>query len=134
MSTYYKNNQFITKPFTANAFTISLDSIVPVNKIRISLALTNGTIPVGSPVVLIARSSLVNGIIGTLGSTCVGVTPGDDLVINDVLKPSDGIFFYYPNKFFIRGDYEVKLTYLNDLNLANIPANGSLFILVEYYN
>ena len=129
--TYYKDHQYISKAY-ANSINISVDSLEPINKFRISLAFQYAQFVQGYNG-LLAYCNMVNGNIGTLGGGAVGLA-GPNVLVNDSLVPSDGRIFEFPTKVRLEGNYNVTFTYLDGTVPADGDIIGTVVILIEYYN
>lgn len=130
MSFYkYKQHDFFTINYS-NKFKLSIDSLIPVDKIRITCGIQSGG---NNPLMgILIYSDLVNNYIGTAQTNFIFQNGLN--FYNDNLEPENGIEFMYEKKIRLLGEFNcsvVDFTGVSDVN--SIPIVGYFSILIEYF-
>lgn len=127
----WKRQEFFSFVTTAdnNSFDLSINSLVPIDRIRITLFMT-----------MVENLSDIYGIKAytNIIDNWVGVPKQNSSIIidngviyTDKLEPEEGLNFVYYNKVLLQGTYYIKLfkldgsAFTDDLNVLNV--------LVEYF-
>ncbi len=132
----FKTHQLIKIPYPAintdQVASFYVNSLIPVDKIRISIAgdITSTVMQAG----VLVYSNLVNNYIGTIG-TKYTIAAGGLLYFEDILSPANGITYFYPNKVQLTGQYNLRFVDFEGNPTANINLNGldSIYLLIEYF-
>jgi len=119
-----KDTSVILFPTTCIS-TISLNSLYPVDKIRVSISdqtLVNANVPG-----LLVWSDIVNNYIGTCATNYTG-----NNIYSQTLRVNNGIEYWFDTKMLLQGEYNVRLE--NFAGTApTITANSLVIICVEYF-
>jgi hypothetical protein len=132
----YKNQQLILVPYpdtgTPQTASFEVNSLIPVDKIRISVAGFVST--TGAHPGIQVWTNCVNNFIGVIGTKFVSVAGGVYSYV-DRIEPQNGIEFQYPNKVMLQGDYNLIFSALDGTIPTYVnPGNADgVFILIEYY-
>jgi len=108
-----------------------IDSQVPVDKIRISVA-SDISFTGDTPGILI-WSDIINNYIGIIGMN--NYIDINGFTYSNQIEPSNGIEIFYPYKFQLTGNYNVRFDLLSLADNATVNTGGvdSFYILIEYY-
>jgi len=123
----YCGKQMIVMSFPADGTeTININSLVPIDKIRIScsdvLSSTNNGIFIWS--------DLVSNTIGSISTDFIqdGVTTTS----STVLRPKNGIEYWYDTQMLLQGEYNIQFRTVSGALPAG-PPTGIVKILIEYF-
>lgn len=126
----WKKQEFFS--FTTNAtneYTVTVDSVIPIDRIRISFS-SVFAYPKEATVGILAYSTITNSYVGTMTKNAA-INNGTDVIFSDVLQPNEGMNFIYHNKVLLQGSYQVKL-YKYDGTVYS-DANDVFYMFVEYF-
>lgn len=126
----WKKQEFFS--FTTNAtneYTITVDSVIPIDRIRISFS-SVFAYPKEATAGILAYSTITNSYVGSMTKNAA-INNGTDVIFSDVLQPNEGMNFIYHNKVLLRGSYQVKL-YKYDGTVYS-DANDVFYMFVEYF-
>lgn len=117
---------------STDKFTFTVDSRISCSKIRINIVGTLLEETNIDALPLLAYSNIVNSYIGTLETNFTSFTVDSSLLYKDNLKPINALTFYYPNKFYLAGTYDLVLTRL-DGSSPNGTVSNLVSLVIEYF-
>lgn len=109
-------------------YTFTLNSYFSCSKVRITVGgiLTNVAFTPG----LLLYSNVVDNCIG-ITNMKFDYTDVGGYYFGDNIKPINGLTFYYPNKFYLNGNYTLRISKLDGTAAQGI--NGKLVLIFEYF-
>lgn len=112
-----------------NSYKIDVNSVIPIDRIRISVG---GVVnePVEATTGVLVYSNIVNSYVGTL-TRLPSINTGTVVSFSDSIEAGEGMNFIYKNKVLLQGSYEIKLFKYD--GTVYTETDQDLYILIEYF-
>lgn len=110
-------------------YKMDVNSVIPIDRIRISLAGIISQDEKKSSGILV-YSDIVNSFVGSLPSNFSDAAAGG-VTFCDSLEAGDGMDFIFHNKVLLQGSYSIKLFRYD--GTVYIDTSDTLFVLIEYF-